>query len=188
MPCWACTGRLAQHGIAWQLSTVPCSLAGNPQILGQKPMTFFRQVLSLCEYQDLMEHELAPQIYPPDVIAVRGVEAAWHLRHWRVPLCTCVSSPLPCPPCFAMQPACCIRLLVTTLAVSWGCPVAPCPATQLPRPAPYLPACALCSVRVTTWPTSQAAWAPTRRARVPSSCARRLPRWVRGLLFCTEAG
>ena len=24
--------------------------AGNPQILGQKPITYFRQILSLCEY------------------------------------------------------------------------------------------------------------------------------------------
>ena len=23
---------------------------GNPQILGQKPITYFRQILSLCEY------------------------------------------------------------------------------------------------------------------------------------------
>lgn len=26
---------------------------GNPQILGQKPITYFRQVLSLCEYPEV---------------------------------------------------------------------------------------------------------------------------------------
>jgi len=26
---------------------------GNPQILGQKPITYFRQVLSLCEYSEV---------------------------------------------------------------------------------------------------------------------------------------
>lgn len=41
---------------------------GNPQILGQKPITFFRQVLSLCEYRELLDNELAAQIYPPDAI------------------------------------------------------------------------------------------------------------------------
>jgi hypothetical protein len=38
----------------------------------QKPITFFRQVLSLCEYPALMEHEAASQIYPPDAIKVGG--------------------------------------------------------------------------------------------------------------------
>ncbi|KAL4421585.1 hypothetical protein ABPG75_010876 [Micractinium tetrahymenae] len=42
---------------------------GNPQILGQKPISFFRQVLSLCEYPELMEHPAAADIYPPDAIA-----------------------------------------------------------------------------------------------------------------------
>lgn len=38
----------------------------------QKPITFFRQVLSLCEYPELMEHPGAAAIYPPDAIAVRA--------------------------------------------------------------------------------------------------------------------
>lgn len=46
---------------------------GNPQQRGldQKPITFWRQVISLLEYPDLMhEHrEVAKQIYPEDVIA-----------------------------------------------------------------------------------------------------------------------
>lgn len=47
---------------------VQCNI-GNPQILGQKPVTFFRQVLSLCDYPELIEHEAASQIFPSDVIA-----------------------------------------------------------------------------------------------------------------------
>ena len=31
---------------------VYCNI-GNPQILGQKPITYFRQVLSLCEYPEV---------------------------------------------------------------------------------------------------------------------------------------
>lgn len=36
----------------------------------QKPITFFRQVLSLCEYPELINHPAAADIYPPDAIAV----------------------------------------------------------------------------------------------------------------------
>ncbi len=39
---------------------------GNPQSLGQKPITFQRQLLALCEYPALMD--LAPGIFPVDVI------------------------------------------------------------------------------------------------------------------------
>jgi aspartate/methionine/tyrosine aminotransferase len=39
---------------------------GNPQSLGQKPITYQRQLLALCEYPALMD--LAPGIFPPDVI------------------------------------------------------------------------------------------------------------------------
>lgn len=41
---------------------------GNPQILGQKPITYFRQVLALCEYRELLENPLADQIFPSDVL------------------------------------------------------------------------------------------------------------------------
>lgn len=40
---------------------------GNPQSLEQKPVTWFRQVLALCEYPPLAE--LAPKAFPADVIA-----------------------------------------------------------------------------------------------------------------------
>ena len=41
---------------------------GNPQQLGQKPITFFRQVLSILEYPDILKTEYATKIYPDDVI------------------------------------------------------------------------------------------------------------------------
>jgi alanine transaminase len=31
---------------------VQCNI-GNPQVLGQKPITFFRQVLSICDYPEV---------------------------------------------------------------------------------------------------------------------------------------
>ena len=39
---------------------------GNPQSLGQKPITYQRQILALCEYPALMD--LAPSLFPADVI------------------------------------------------------------------------------------------------------------------------
>jgi len=47
---------------------ISCNI-GNPQQLKQKPITFFRQVASLCEYPELLENELVKQIYPSDAIA-----------------------------------------------------------------------------------------------------------------------
>lgn len=43
---------------------------GNPQQKGldQKPITFWRQVISLLEYPELMTHPLADKIYPSDVL------------------------------------------------------------------------------------------------------------------------
>nr|QKY15195.1 alanine aminotransferase (GPT) [Polytomella parva] len=41
---------------------------GNPHILGQKPITYFRQVLALCEYPALLENPAISQIFPSDVI------------------------------------------------------------------------------------------------------------------------
>lgn len=40
---------------------------GNPQALEQKPLTYLRQVLSICQYPDLADK--AESIFPPDVIA-----------------------------------------------------------------------------------------------------------------------
>ncbi len=42
---------------------------GNPQALGQKPITFVRQMLSLLDYPQLLDHELCSSIYPADVIS-----------------------------------------------------------------------------------------------------------------------
>ncbi|WIA15264.1 hypothetical protein OEZ86_003901 [Tetradesmus obliquus] len=41
---------------------------GNPQILGQKPITYFRQVLCLCEYPQLLDHPQIGALFPADVI------------------------------------------------------------------------------------------------------------------------
>jgi len=52
---------------------------GNPQQLDQKPITFFRQVLSLLEYPPLLEHEdvLLSQLgYKSDVVE----RARWLLK------------------------------------------------------------------------------------------------------------
>ena len=40
---------------------------GNPHALGQKPLTYLRQVLALCQYPDLLSR--APQVFPEDVLA-----------------------------------------------------------------------------------------------------------------------
>jgi aspartate/methionine/tyrosine aminotransferase len=39
---------------------------GNPQAFGQKPLTWNRQMLALCEYPELMH--LAPELFPSDVM------------------------------------------------------------------------------------------------------------------------
>jgi aspartate/methionine/tyrosine aminotransferase len=44
---------------------VYCNI-GNPQALKQKPLTYLRQMLALCQYPDLMES--CPDQFPPDVI------------------------------------------------------------------------------------------------------------------------
>ena len=41
---------------------------GNPQAVGQKPLTFIRQVLSLVEYPDLLKNPNVSSLYPSDVI------------------------------------------------------------------------------------------------------------------------
>ncbi|KAK9369513.1 pyridoxal phosphate-dependent transferase [Lipomyces kononenkoae] len=39
---------------------------GNPQAMDQKPITFFRQVLSLVQYPQLLDNEFADKIFPKD--------------------------------------------------------------------------------------------------------------------------
>lgn len=41
---------------------------GNPQAVGQKPITFFRQVLSLLEHPELLNDANIESLYPQDVI------------------------------------------------------------------------------------------------------------------------
>jgi len=40
---------------------------GNPQAVGQRPLTYIRQVLALCQYPALLEQ--APQLFPADALA-----------------------------------------------------------------------------------------------------------------------
>lgn len=47
---------------------VACNI-GNPHELGQQPITFFRQVLALCQYPALLDHPNAASIFPADAIA-----------------------------------------------------------------------------------------------------------------------
>ncbi|KAK6361467.1 hypothetical protein TWF730_005194 [Orbilia blumenaviensis] len=52
---------------------------GNPQQLDQKPITFFRQVLSLVQYPDLLQEsnaEVVKQLYPEDALE----RAKWLLK------------------------------------------------------------------------------------------------------------
>ncbi|KAL1932136.1 hypothetical protein VTP01DRAFT_9192 [Rhizomucor pusillus] len=79
---YAVRGRLAIRGeeIREQLAqghtfpfktVVNCNI-GNPQQLNQKPITFFRQVASLCDNPELLDPEKEPlvsQLYPSDAIA-----------------------------------------------------------------------------------------------------------------------
>lgn len=47
---------------------VYCNI-GNPQQLGQKPVSFFRQVLALCDYPDVLDNPKVEELYPADAVA-----------------------------------------------------------------------------------------------------------------------
>jgi alanine transaminase len=53
------------HGLPFD-NIVFCNI-GNPQSLGQVPITFFRQVLALLDYPDLLSHP-AISAFPPDAV------------------------------------------------------------------------------------------------------------------------
>ncbi|KAL3149453.1 hypothetical protein ABBQ32_002241 [Trebouxia sp. C0010 RCD-2024] len=46
---------------------VMCNI-GNPQALGQKPVTFYRQVLAICDYPQLLDAPESQKLFPPDVL------------------------------------------------------------------------------------------------------------------------
>jgi alanine transaminase len=46
---------------------IPCNI-GNPQALKQKPITFFRQVLSLINFPELLDNAEVTKNYPADVV------------------------------------------------------------------------------------------------------------------------
>jgi aspartate/methionine/tyrosine aminotransferase len=62
-PIVARASELEKHG----REIIYCNI-GNPQSLGQKPLTWNRQILALCEYPALMD--LAPGVFPADVVEV----------------------------------------------------------------------------------------------------------------------
>lgn len=47
---------------------IMCNI-GNPQSVGQKPITFYRQVLALTDYPQLMDAPEASKLFPADVMA-----------------------------------------------------------------------------------------------------------------------
>jgi alanine transaminase len=47
---------------------VMCNI-GNPQALGQQPITFFRQVLALCDYPELLDDPATSKMFPKDAAA-----------------------------------------------------------------------------------------------------------------------
>eukprot|EP00878_Enallax_costatus_P033859 GHUV01037435.1.p1 GENE.GHUV01037435.1~~GHUV01037435.1.p1 ORF type:complete len:496 (+),score=103.97 GHUV01037435.1:60-1547(+) len=57
-----------QHGKQYPFDKIVWCNIGNPQILGQKPITYLRQVLSLCEYPQLLDHPQIGNLFPSDVI------------------------------------------------------------------------------------------------------------------------
>jgi alanine transaminase len=70
--------KLAEGDSGLPFDKVISANIGNPQQLDQKPITFFRQVLSLVEYPTLLEHEdvLGQLGYKSDVIK----RAKWLLQ------------------------------------------------------------------------------------------------------------
>lgn len=60
-------GKTGENGTLPFDSIVACNI-GNPQVLGQKPVTFFRQVLAICDYPDLLDNPQAASIFPQDVL------------------------------------------------------------------------------------------------------------------------
>lgn len=76
---YAVRGRIYQEATARQASgkRVIFTNVGNPQALKQPPITFPRQVLSLVNYPELLDHPAAATIFPKDVIlrARRYLEA-----------------------------------------------------------------------------------------------------------------
>ena len=52
----------------WPFDEITYLNLGNPQHLGIKPITFGRQLLSLCSYSTLLDHPNAHTIFPQDVL------------------------------------------------------------------------------------------------------------------------
>jgi hypothetical protein len=62
-------GKTSCDGFEFPFKRIVFCNIGNPQGIGQKPITWVRQVLSLLDYPQLAAHPLASQIFPADVLA-----------------------------------------------------------------------------------------------------------------------
>jgi len=49
------------------MKIIYCNI-GNPQALAQKPLTYLRQILSLIEYPELLQHQGTSSLFPKDVL------------------------------------------------------------------------------------------------------------------------
>lgn len=67
---YAVRGRIYQEAAKRQAAgkEVILTNTGNPHALGQKPITFFRQVLALVNYPQLMDQPEAASLFPADVL------------------------------------------------------------------------------------------------------------------------
>lgn len=55
------------HGLPFE-KVIACNI-GNPHQLGQKPLTFYRQVISTCHYPEMLENPAVVASLPQDVVA-----------------------------------------------------------------------------------------------------------------------
>lgn len=68
---YAVRGRIYKEAAARQAAgkEVILTNTGNPQALGQKPISFMRQVLALVNYPELLDRPEAAQLFPADALA-----------------------------------------------------------------------------------------------------------------------
>jgi alanine transaminase len=60
---------LADGAGDWNFDRVVSSNLGNPQGCGQKPLTFFRQVMALTQYPQLLDDaEVVEKLFPKDAL------------------------------------------------------------------------------------------------------------------------
>lgn len=67
--CFFAAGITSCDGFEFPFKKVVFANIGNPQGIGQKPITFVRQVLALLDYPELLEQEAVSTLFPADVIS-----------------------------------------------------------------------------------------------------------------------